>query len=110
MNEKIDKEIKKIKDFIKEWQGILLVISIVAVLIFLLGLKIYLNRSEKIKEIEVNRNCHYEAIIKAQEKYSEEVLKSSKCYYCNGQESEGKYHKYDYELYYQDCLKELNIK
>lgn len=106
INEKTKEEIDKIKDFIKEWQGILLAVLVVAVLVFLIGLGIYLNRSKKVEEIEIEGNCHYEAIKKAQEKYNNEISGPSQCLYCNEEENEGTYRKQDYRTYYQECLKE----
>lgn len=109
INEKINEEIKKIKDFAEERKGILLVALLVAVLIFLMGLSVYFNRTGKIEKIETERNCHYEAIEKAQEKYKNEILESSQCFFCDDDEDAETYRKQDYKAYYQECLNE-NIK
>lgn len=108
-NEKINKEIKKTKDFIKEWQGILLVVLIIAAFIFLIGLRVYLNKSGETEKMNTERNCHYEAIKKAQEKYKNEISESPRCLYCGEEEDEESYRKEDYKEYYQECLNE-NIK
>jgi len=101
MNRKINEKIKKIKDFIKEWREIILLILFVFALIFLMGFKIYSNQKEKKEEINIKQDCHIQAIEKAQEKYRNEITQPSSCKSCK---DTGYYRKEDYETYYSECL------
>lgn len=103
MNGKINEEIKKIKNFTQEWKEILIVIIFVTIIVSLMGLKIYSDRRGEAKELEASRDCHYQAIEKAQDKYKTEVLGSSGCRSCQDKEG-GNYRKEDYDSYYRECL------
>jgi len=111
MNGKINEEIKKIKDLAEEWKEILIVIAFIAVIVSLIGLKIYSDRKGEAKDLESSQDCHYQAIEKAQEKYGIEILGSSGCRSCQNKEGGTEnYRKEDYESYYRECLINLKIE